>query len=102
MPQLKKTMFREYDLRGKESDDELNEESMYFIGRGFGAFLTRLDIKDCIIGHDARGTSESFSTQVIQALIESGVNVIDIGTITTPMGYWAQYHLKIKIGRAHV
>lgn len=96
MPTLKKTMFREYDLRGKESDDELNDSSMYYIGRGFGTWLKRNGITEAVVGHDARTTSESFHSQIIKALNETGINVIDIGTVTTPMSYWAQYFLKIK------
>ncbi|HSW48207.1 MAG TPA: phosphomannomutase/phosphoglucomutase [Candidatus Saccharimonadales bacterium] len=96
MPILKRTMFREYDLRGRESDDELNEESIYFIARGFAAYLTKHDVKDCIVGFDARKTSESFHNSAIKGLTESGINVIDIGTATTPMSYWAQYYLKTK------
>jgi len=96
MPLLKKTMFREYDLRGRESEDELNDSSMYYIGKGFAAFLRKRNIDRAIVGHDARGTSESFQKQVIKALTESGINVIDIGTVTTPMSYWAQYFLRVK------
>ncbi len=96
MPILKKTMFREYDLRGREADDELNDTSLYYIGRGFGTFLKKRDITTCVVGHDARGTSESFHKNVVKGLTECGIDVIDIGTITTPMGYWAQYHLKVK------
>ncbi|MBI2599355.1 phosphomannomutase/phosphoglucomutase [Candidatus Daviesbacteria bacterium] len=96
MPILKKTMFREYDMRGRESEDELNDESMYYIGKGFAIFLIKRGIKECIVGHDARGTSDSFSAQVIKALTESGINVTDIGTSTTPMSYWSQHFLKIK------
>lgn len=96
MPTLKKTMFREYDMRGRESDDELNETSMYHIGRGFGTFLIKRGVTKAVVGHDARGTSESFHASVIKGLTECGVNIIDIGTITTPMGYWAQYYLKVK------
>src|SRR3990167_8049660 len=96
MPKLKKTMFREYDLRGREADDELNDSSMYYIGRGFGTYLRKRNIDAAVVGHDARGTSESFHTSVIKGLTECGINVIDIGTVTTPMGYWAQYFLKIK------
>lgn len=96
MPQLKKTMFREYDLRGREADDELNDQTLYYIGRGFGTFLKLRDIKEAVVGHDARATSESFHANVIKGLTECGINVIDIGTVTTPMGYWAQYHLKVK------
>ncbi|MBI2048512.1 MAG: phosphomannomutase/phosphoglucomutase [Parcubacteria group bacterium] len=93
---LKRTMFREYDIRGKEADDELNVQSMYHIARGFGTMLRRKDIESAIVGHDARATSESFHAAVIKGLTDSGIEVIDIGTCTTPMGYWAQYHFNIK------
>jgi phosphomannomutase / phosphoglucomutase len=96
MPILKKTMFREYDLRGRESPDELNDTSMYFIGKGFGTYLAERNITRAVVGHDARGTSESFHKNVVKGLTECGIYVIDIGTITTPMGYWAQYYLKVK------
>ncbi len=89
-------MFREYDLRGREAEDELNDASMYYIGRGFGTYLRKRNIDTAVVGHDARGTSESFHANAIKGLIESGINVIDIGIITTPMGYWAQYFLKVK------
>lgn len=96
MPLLKKTMFREYDLRGRESDEELNETSVYYLGRGFGAFLKKRNLAETVVGHDARGTSESFHKSMIKGLTESGINVTDIGTVTTPMSYWSQYFLKIK------
>lgn len=96
MPQLKRTMFREYDLRGREADDELNDDSLYHIGRGFGTFLSRIGVKEAVVGHDARATSESFHAQAIKGLTESGINVVDIGNVTTPMSYWAQFHLNIK------
>lgn len=96
MPTLKKTMFREYDLRGRESDDELNDTSMYYVGKGFGTFLRKRNILKAVVGHDARSTSESFQENVIKGLTECGIDVIDIGTVTTPMSYWAQYHLDVK------
>ncbi len=89
-------MFREYDLRGRESPDELNDSSIYFLGKGFGAFLAKRSLKETVVGHDARSTSESFHANMIKGLLESGINVTDIGTVTTPMSYWSQYFLKIK------
>lgn len=89
-------MFREYDLRGRESDDELNETSMYHIAKGFAVILKKNKVDTAIVGHDARGTSENFSISAIKGLTESGINVINIGTATTPMSYWAQYFLKVK------
>ncbi|MBI4091936.1 MAG: phosphomannomutase/phosphoglucomutase [Candidatus Levybacteria bacterium] len=96
MPLLKKTMFREYDLRGRESEDELNDTSVYYLGRGFGAFLTKRNLIETVMGHDARATSETFHANMIRGLTESGINVIDIGTVTAPMSYWSQYFLKVK------
>lgn len=96
MATLKRTMFREYDIRGRESDDELNEISLYHIARGFAALLFKNGVTEAIVGHDARATSESFHAQAIKGLIESGINVIDIGTVTTPMSYWAQYFFKTR------
>ena len=89
-------MFREYDLRGKESRDELNESSMYFIGRGFGTYLRGLNITKAVVGRDGRNTSKSFQGMAIKGLMECGINVTDIGLVTTPMSYWAQYFLKTK------
>ena len=95
MALLKRTMFREYDIRGRETDDELNEDSVYHIARGFAAILSRDGIKEAVVGNDARATSESFSAQMVRGLTESGINVVDIGTVTTPMSYWAQYHFNV-------
>lgn len=96
MPVLNKTMFREYDLRGRETDDQLNDTSMYHIAKGFAVILKKYNIDTAVVGNDARGTSESFSKNAIKGLTESGINVINIGTVTTPMSYWAQYFLDIK------
>lgn len=96
MATLKRTMFREYDIRGRESAEELNENSVYHIARGFAAMLAEEDVNEVVIGSDARGTSDAFRKQAIRAFTESGLSVMDIGTVTTPMSYWAQYHFNVK------
>lgn len=95
MPVLKKTIFRDYDIRGRESDDELNDISTYHIARGFGALLYAAGIFEAIVGNDERRTSRSFHDQAVRALIESGIQVTDIGTVTTPVSSWAQFHFDI-------
>jgi phosphomannomutase/phosphoglucomutase len=95
MAHIKKTIFREYDIRGKETDDELNDTSVYHIARGFAHILHDKGLLEVVVGFDARGTSESFHNAAIKGLTESGISVVDIGTCTTPMSYWAQYHLNI-------
>lgn len=89
-------MFREYDLRGRVSDRELNERSVKLIGRGFASFLNRRKINTAVVGHDFRSYSPKFHAVLISALMESGVNVIDIGQVIAPILYFSQYHLKVK------
>jgi phosphomannomutase/phosphoglucomutase len=98
MPKLNRLMFREYDIRGKLTDDELNKDSIRLIGLGFGAFLQKRGIKDVILGHDYRSYSKSVKNNMRKGLLSSGCNVIDIGMVLVPMLYAAQYYLKKEGG----
>lgn len=89
-------MFREYDIRGRESDDELNVKSVNALGKAFGTFLNKRGITEAIIGHDARGTSKEFHQAAKEGLLSCGINLIDIGLATTPMSYWAQFYFGTK------
>ncbi|MGH9958561.1 MAG: phosphomannomutase/phosphoglucomutase, partial [Pyrinomonadaceae bacterium] len=97
---LNATMFREYDIRGRETPDELNEETMNYIGRGYGTFLKRRGVEEAVVGRDSRSTSAELEKALIAGLISTGCNVIDIGLSTTPMLYWAQYYFKTTGGAA--
>lgn len=98
MADLKKTMFREYDLRGRVSPDELNEKSVGVIAKAYGTMLRRRDIKDAVLGYDYRECSEKFRVAFIDGLTSTGVNVLDLGMILTPMMYAAQYYYKTRGG----
>ncbi len=98
MTKINKLMFREYDLRGRETDDELNVKSMNLIGKSYGTFLKKRGVTDAVVGHDARSTSKDFHDAAVEGLRSTGINVISCGMILTPMMYWAQYHFKVKGG----
>ena len=98
MPVLKKTMFREYDIRGRVNDDELNARSAEWIGRGFGTFLARRGIDDMVVGYDSRFGSVEIKDGLVKGLRGTGRNVIMIGMCLTPMMYWSQYRFKVKGG----
>lgn len=98
MAHLKSTMFREYDLRGQVGDGELNPVSMEIIARAYGAMLVAKNIKTAVLGYDYRSYSESLATAAIKGLCESGIDVINLGLILTPMMYSAQYHYKSEGG----
>jgi phosphomannomutase/phosphoglucomutase len=89
-------MFREYDIRGQVNDDELNEDSVTRIIKGFGTLLQRYKPrnKKVVVGYDNRVESQRFSQVVVQAMMQCGFNVIDVGLSLSPVVYFAQYHYK--------
>lgn len=95
---LKRTMFREYDIRGQETPDELNEDVLFVLGCAYGTFLRRRSISRLVAGRDCRATSEKFHKALVEGLVSTGCEVLDIGMVTTPMLYWAQYHHKTEGG----
>lgn len=98
MAQIEKTMFREYDIRGRVTRQELNPVTGELIGRGFGTFLERRGIKDVVVGYDCRLGSEPVKKGFVKGLLSTGRNVIEIGMCLTPMLYWSQYHFEVKGG----
>lgn len=88
-------IFKEYDIRGKYPK-EINEKTVYKIGRGFVKFL-KLKARDkIIVGQDQRPSSSKLARVFISALLDSGINVIDVGKVTTPMLYFAVPFLRQK------
>src|SRR3989344_3642335 len=98
MAKLNKYMFREYDIRGRESDEELNPASVNLIAKSYGTFLRKRGIKKAVLGHDNRKTSEDFYQASKEGLLSTGVDVIGVDMILTPMMSWAQYYFKTKGG----
>lgn len=98
MPHLKKTMFREYDIRGRVNDEELNAGSAEWIGRGFGTFLAHRNIEHMVVGYDSRFGSVEIKDGLVKGLRATGRNVVSIGMCLTPMMYWAQYRFKVRGG----
>lgn len=81
-------IFREYDLRGN-ADTELTNENVLAVSRAYGAFLRQNGVSRATVGGDVRLSTERIRAAVIQGLLESGICVIDLGVVTTPMLYWS-------------
>jgi phosphomannomutase/phosphoglucomutase len=95
---LAPTMFREYDIRGREIESELNEGVLCAIGRGYGTWLQRRSITRVVAGRDSRATSALFHKALVAGLVSTGCEVLDVGMVTTPMLYWAQFHFQTAGG----
>jgi phosphomannomutase/phosphoglucomutase len=95
---IEPTMFREYDIRGRVNERELNDDSVRLIGRGFGTMLVRQGIRQAVVGYDCRESSLAFRDAIAQGLNAAGCDVVDIGMVLSPVLYWAQNALNIKGG----
>lgn len=80
-------LFRAYDIRG--SIDQLTPAFIEKIGRALGAAFRAKDQYQVVVGYDARATSSSYAKLVRQALADSGLTVIDIGLVPTPLMHFA-------------
>ena len=94
---INKYIFRGYDIRGVVPTD-IDVDTAYTIGVGFGSKLYELGKDSCVVGHDNRLSSPDLHQALIQGLIDTGVNVVDLGISTTPMYYFACINLKIDSG----
>ena len=92
---VNKSIFRSYDIRGIVPDD-LNTEVANLIGKGFATLMKNEGESTIIVGHDIRLTSEELNKALIEGIISTGMNVIDIGLCATPMSYFAREYLKVK------
>src|SRR5882672_7061476 len=77
--------FRAYDIRGVYPND-LDEEAFYRIAK---AYTLLFHPKTVVVGRDARISSPQLAESLITGFVDAGVDVIDIGGITTDMLYFA-------------
>lgn len=77
--------FKAYDVRGR-IPDEINEDLARAIGRAYTGLVKPTRV---VVGRDIRLTSETLSAALIQGLLESGVDVVDIGLCGTEGVYFA-------------
>ncbi len=94
---LNKNIFREYDIRGIYPSD-LDANVAYLVGRAFATKLLSLGKDKMIVGYDNRFSSQELEENLVKGLTESGVSVVRLGLVTTPMYYYAWDKLNIKCG----
>ncbi len=101
---IKPTLFREYDVRGRvpevcpDAVDELSDENMRILGRGFGTLAKQRGLQRVVICHDLRHYSPRLSACFADGLAAAGMQVTDIGCGLSPTLYFAQIHLDSPAG----
>ena len=94
---ITESIFREYDIRG-EYPRQINEDVVKEIARAIAYKCIQLDIKEICIGRDGRLSGKSLLNSMIEGLLESGLNVINIDLTTSPLLYFAAKKNKFKSG----
>jgi phosphomannomutase/phosphoglucomutase len=87
---LKPEIFREYDIRGIVGKD-LTPETVEILGRGIGTYVRRHGKKSVALGRDCRLSSPEFAAALTRGLLSTGCDILDLGTIPTPLLYFCVY-----------
>jgi len=95
-------VFRAYDIRGIYPTD-IDEEAYYRIAK---AYVYLFKPKTMVVGMDARSSSPPLKASLIKGFLDAGVDIVDIGEITTDMLYYtvgasADYSGGVVVSASH-
>ncbi len=90
-------IFREYDIRGIVGE-HLTDETVAILGHAIGTFFQQNGAKTIAIGYDARKSSPGFCDLLTRGFNESGLNVVLIGMVPTPVLYHTVYTKNVDGG----
>ena len=81
-------IFKAYDIRGIVPST-LNEDVALNLGRAFGMAAKAKGQSVVAVGRDGRLSGPAISAALMAGLVEVGIEVIDVGAVTTPILYFA-------------
>ena len=90
-------IFREYDVRGivgRDLSDEVAEE----LGKACGTYFRQHGGATVSLGYDARPSSTGFCEAMTDGIMSTGVSVVQIGLVPTPVLYFALFELNVDGG----
>ena len=89
--------FREYDIRGIV-DTQITEADVTQLGRAFGTYLVQQGKNRITMGRDVRPSSGQFREALLAGMLDTGLQVIDLGICPTPALYFSVRHLNAEGG----
>ncbi|MGZ8928058.1 MAG: phosphomannomutase/phosphoglucomutase [Methylobacter sp.] len=90
-------IFRAYDIRGIVGKT-LTKEVVYDIGRALGTQAKEQGCKKIVVGRDGRTSSPVLAEALAKGIIATGLNVLDIGMVPTPVLYFVARHTEGRSG----
>ncbi|HYX92356.1 MAG TPA: phosphomannomutase/phosphoglucomutase, partial [Myxococcaceae bacterium] len=88
-------IFREYDIRGLV-DRDLTPTVVELLGKGLGTVVKRKGGRSVAMGRDCRESSTTFRQALANGLTSTGIHVMDIGVVPTPLTYFAANTLPVE------
>ncbi len=90
-------IFRAYDVRGRVGAD-VNPEVFGQVGRAYATLLRRRGGRVMAVGQDNRLSSDALKAAFVAGVRATGVDVVDVGLVTTPILYFATAHWRLDGG----
>ena len=88
-------IFRQYDVRGIV-DADLTVEAAEAIGGAYAALMRERGVAGTVaVGRDNRPSGDKLRDALVKGLTESGVDVLDVGVVPTPVLYWSLHHMPV-------
>jgi len=95
--QVTKSIFREYDIRGIYPE-EINEDVINEIAKAISIKCEQENVSKICVGRDGRLSGESLLSSLSSSLSDYGIDVENIGLVSTPLLYFAAKNNKYKSG----
>jgi phosphomannomutase/phosphoglucomutase len=83
-------IFREYDIRGVVEKD-FKDDVVINLGKGFGTWLKRHGASVMGLSGDVRSTTPRLKQLFAGGALSTGIHVVDLGIIPTPLNYYSQF-----------
>jgi phosphomannomutase/phosphoglucomutase len=90
-------IFRAYDVRGRVGED-INADVFSQVGRAYATLVRRRGGRRVAVGQDNRLSSAELKAGFVEGVRAAGLDVVDIGTVTTPILYFATAHWRLDGG----
>jgi phosphomannomutase/phosphoglucomutase len=87
-------IFKAYDIRGIVGKS-LTNDTARLIGRALGSEAREKGIDAIVVGRDGRLSGPELVAALSEGITSTGVNVVDIGCVPTPLTYFAAHHLNV-------